>query len=83
MNGRHLELVEDGTQGAAAKGGHGDDGGFGAGAVEGAVRATVKLDAGEAGGGDGAVVEAAANVIGCEVVDEGLVGVGTAAADIE
>ena len=55
-------VVEDGTEGVAAGGGEVDDAGFGSGAVEGAVGAAVEFGAGEGGGGDGAVVEVAADV---------------------
>jgi len=61
-------VVESGAEGVAASGGEVYDAGFGSGAVEGAVCATIELEAGEGDGGDGAVVEVAADVFGGDAV---------------
>ena len=76
-------VVEDGVRRAAARGGEVDDGGCGVGAVEGGVGAAIHFEAGEAGGGDVAEVEGAADVVGGDAVDEDFVGGGVAAADEE
>ena len=61
-------VVEDGSEFAAASGGEVDYAGFGSVAVESAVGPAVEFGAGERGGGDGAVVEVAADVFGGDAV---------------
>ncbi len=76
-------VVEHGTEGVAASGAEIDDGGFGTGALEGAVGAAVEFGTCEGDGGDGAVVEVAADVCGGDSVDEDFIGVRCATTNVK
>ncbi len=76
-------VIKGGPKKVTASGGEVDDGGFGSGAVEGAVSSAIDLQAVERGRGDGAEVEVPADVGGGDAVDEDLVGFGAAATNIK
>ena len=76
-------VLELGQGRGAATCGERDYSGEGVGAVEGAVRFAENLGARDAGGGDVGELDGSADVVGRDAVDEDLVGVGVASADVE